>query len=289
MSTVRSADTTRHRKLDLVILVLAGFGALLIVAGGVLFYPYLGSWLNPLLPTLDSEAGFLPLIAELPAPTALPPTAAPTPTPAPIPAPADAISGTLETVAPSPTPGSTDTPVPTTTPTPAIPTHIEIPVAGVDAPVVTVSWQSVEIGGKTQAMWEVPALYAAGWHDASAPLSAHGNTVLNGHNTTHGEVFRDLYKLGTGDTITVYSNNVPFTYLVSEVVILPEAGQPLEVRIENARYIMSTDDERLTLITCHPYGSVRNRLVVVAHPAADSGNRDNKSSGISRRSTKTSD
>jgi sortase (surface protein transpeptidase) len=53
---------------------------------------------------------------------------------------------------------------------------------------------------------------------------------------------------------------------VSETLILPEAGQPLGVRRENARYVMPTDDERLTLVTCHPYGSLRNRLIVIARP-----------------------
>ena len=107
-------------------------------------------------------------------------------------------------------------------------------------------------------------MYAAGWHETSAPLRMVGNTVLNGHNTTNGEVFRDLYTLEVGDTITVYAGDTPHDYSVTERLLLPEAGQPLEVRLENARYAMPTDDERLTLVTCHPYGSLRYRLVVVA-------------------------
>ena len=95
-----------------------------------------------------------------------------------------------------------------------------------------------------------------------------GNTVLNGHNTTHGEVFRDLYTLQVGDAITIYAGDVPHTYAITETLILPEAGQPLEVRLENARYILPTDDERLTLVTCHPYGSLRYRLIVIARPKA---------------------
>ena len=122
--------------------------------------------------------------------------------------------------------------------------------------------------GQTQAAWAVPAMYAAGWHETSAPLGVPGNTVLNGHNTTNGEVFRDLYTLEAGDTITSYSGDTPYTYAVTSVLILPEAGQPLEVRVENARYILPTDDERLTLVTCHPYGSLRYRLIVIAHPQA---------------------
>jgi LPXTG-site transpeptidase (sortase) family protein len=88
------------------------------------------------------------------------------------------------------------------------------------------------------------------------------------HNTTNGEVFRDLYTLQAGDVITSYAGDIPHAYTVTEVLILPEAGQPLEVRIENARYILPTDDERLTLVTCHPYGSLRYRLIVIAHPQA---------------------
>jgi len=118
-----------------------------------------------------------------------------------------------------------------------------------------------------QAMWDLPDEYAVGWHETSATLGVPGNTVLNGHNTTHGEVFRDLYTLDVGDEIIVYANEIPYTYTVASMLILPEAGQPLEVRIQNAQYIQPTDDERLTLVTCHPYGSLRNRLIVIAFPA----------------------
>jgi LPXTG-site transpeptidase (sortase) family protein len=141
-----------------------------------------------------------------------------------------------------------------------------IPAIGVDAPIVPVSWEQVEVEGQTRAAWGVPDEYAAGWHETSATLSVPGNVVLNGHNTNNGEVFRDLYKLEAGNGITVYSGGESYTYAVSEVLILPEAGQPLEVRLENARYILPTDEARLTLVTCHPYGSLRNRLIVIAKP-----------------------
>jgi len=124
----------------------------------------------------------------------------------------------------------------------------------------------VDVDGQAQAAWDVPDMYAAGWHETSAPLGVTGNTVFNGHNTTNGEIFRDLYTLEIGDIITVYSDDAPYTFAVSEMLILPEAGQPLEVRLENAHYILPTDDERLTIVTCHPYGSLRNRLIVIAHP-----------------------
>jgi LPXTG-site transpeptidase (sortase) family protein len=135
-----------------------------------------------------------------------------------------------------------------------------------DAPVVAVSWTTVEVNGQAQPTWGLPESRAAGWHNTSAALGVSGNTVLNGHNTTHGEVFRDLYKLQVGEEIILYSGTVSFTYSVTERLILPEANQPLEVRIENARHIQPTEDERITLVTCHPYGSLLNRLIVIAHP-----------------------
>ena len=40
----------------------------------------------------------------------------------------------------------------------------------------------------------------------------------------------------------------------------------MEVRLKNARHILPTEDERLTLVTCHPYGSLQYRLIVIAFP-----------------------
>ncbi|HHN94164.1 MAG TPA: sortase [Anaerolineae bacterium] len=206
--------------------------------------------------------------------TPIPPTLTPLP-------PVAAVAATpLDTPAPSPTavvvagpspgvPTATAMPTATLTPTPTLarPSRIVIPAIGVDGPVIPVSWETDMVNGQSQAVWDVPDEYAAGWHVTSAPLGAGGNTVINGHNTTHGEIFRDLYKVQVGDEVIVYSGDVPYTYTVSAVQILPEAGQPLEVRMANARYILPTDDERLTLVTCHPYASMRYRLIVIARPA----------------------
>lgn len=147
------------------------------------------------------------------------------------------------------------------------PTYIRIPDIDLEAPIVPIGWKTVQVRGTPQAMWDVPDWRAAGWHEISVPLRVIGNTVLNGHNTTKGEVFRDLYKLKAGALIMVDGEDGGvYTYTVQEVLILPEAGQPLEVRIANAAYTQPTDDERLTLVTCHPYGSLDNRLIVIAYP-----------------------
>jgi len=252
MSDRRGRGSARRPGRGLLSWLLVGSGVALLVVGAVLVYPYVRSRLVRLPapavtlppPSPAATVAFLPLI-EPPADVASTPTAVPGPSAT------DPVTAT--------------TPIPPA-PTPTLPTRIVIPEIGVDAPVVTVSLEPVELDGQMQSVWGVPASYAAGWHDTSAPLGVSGNTVLNGHNTTNGEVFRDLYTLAIGDVVTVYSNDASYTYEISEILILPEAGQPLEVRLENARYILPTGDERLTLVTCHPYGSLRNRLIVIARP-----------------------
>lgn len=151
---------------------------------------------------------------------------------------------------------------------PAPPTRLLVPRLGIDAPIVTVQWSTRWVSGRQVGVWDVPEGGAVGWHQGSASLGQVGNTVLNGHNTTGGEVFRDLYTLRAGDVLTVYSELEPYTYVVSETLVLPEAGQSWDLRLRNASLLELTLDERVTLVTCHPYGSLRNRLVVIAVPAA---------------------
>lgn len=191
-------------------------------------------------------------------PTLLPPT--PTLTPAAIPPTA--------TAEPTPTRRPTSTPTSIPQPTGIAPVEIRIPDIALEAPVVPIEWETVTAAdGTTQGVWLVPDWRAAGWHYTSAPLGVSGNTVLNGHNTTRGEVFRDLYRLTEDALVFVKGeNHQSYVYRVEHIYILPEAGQPLNVRLENARYIQQTADERLTLVTCHPYGSTANRLVVIAYP-----------------------
>jgi sortase A len=149
-----------------------------------------------------------------------------------------------------------------TTASAAIPTRIVIPAIDLDAPIVTVGW-SLEDG---ISAWEIPDHFAAGWLKTSAPLGQIGNTVLDGHHNRAGEVFRYLVELKPGDVIEVYSHDQRYRYAVTALHILPDRDQPLEVRRQNARWIQSTWDERLTLVTCWPYTNNTHRLILVARP-----------------------
>ena len=75
-------------------------------------------------------------------------------------------------------------------------------------------------------------------------------------------------QVSTKPTLEGGDDGATYTYTVTEKLILPEERQPIEVRIQNAQYIQSTADERLTLVTCYPYGSLANRLLIIAHPVA---------------------
>ena len=259
----RPAGSTEQRGLGLVAQILISGGVLLLVIGSMLAYPYIDSRLAaPPAPTSVSPCQQQP--STTPTTTCTPSTAVPTPA--------------ARSYIPAAT--ATATSVPPVTSTPALPTRLVIPVIDVDAPIVPTSLNAAEAGGEAQPLWEVPAMYATGWHETSAPLGVGGNTVLNGHNATNGEVFRNLYKLKAGDAIIVYSSDTQYTYAVSETVILLEAGQPLEARLGNARYILPTEDERLTLVTCHPYGSLRYRLIVIARPMTTVERRGDQFSSV---------
>ncbi len=147
------------------------------------------------------------------------------------------------------------------------PERIVIPDAAVDAPVSGVGLVQVQNNGQIYYQWQVPDEYRAGWHNTSAPLGKAGNTVLNGHHNINGEVFRDLINLEEGAEVIVYDREHAYTYVVSDIELLPERDQPLAVRQENARWIGPTDDERLTLVTCWPYEDNSHRVVIIAYPA----------------------
>jgi LPXTG-site transpeptidase (sortase) family protein len=166
-------------------------------------------------------------------------------------------------------PGAFDDPLILPAEAPAeIPQLIWIPDIGLYAPVVPVELEVVEIDRVEYDQWEAPTEYAAGWHSSSAPLGEPGNTVLNGHHNIYGEVFGRLVELEVGDEIVLYSERAAHTYSIVERVIFPERFAKPAQRVENAGWVLPTEDERLTLITCWPYESNTHRLVLVAKPVS---------------------
>jgi sortase A len=226
----------------------------------------------------------LPTVAR-PEPTEPPATVTASPTPEPTqlpraegPTPLLLPDWTVTPEAPTPTPPNpTATAVPPTpTPTPtrlppasSPPTRIVAPAIDLDAKVVPMGWDLMDRNGTMVSEWVVPK-DAAGWHMNSSLPGHKENVVLSGHHNIEGKVFRYVVDLKPGDEVTVYADDRPYTYIVTEKYILKEAGMPLRVRQKNAQWIMPTGDERLTLVSCWPYEWPGNshRVIVVARPGS---------------------
>lgn len=162
----------------------------------------------------------------------------------------------------------TPTPTPQMTPTrpAAVPDRIVMPSIKLDAPVVLSEPSTAKIGGQTYEQFKAPDQFAVGWQTDSALLGQVGNSVFNGHHNVEGKVFENLHNVEPGDTFYIMGGSVQYEYMVVNVMILAERDVEVQTRLENARWIMPSDDERVTLVTCWPAWSNTHRLIVVGVP-----------------------
>ncbi len=148
-------------------------------------------------------------------------------------------------------------------------TRIAIPGIKVDRKVVEVGWTVQQQDGKDVAIWDVDK-YRVGHHTGSSNPGGGGNIVLSGHSGGTAYPFNDLYYLKPGDLVQLYSGNQLDDYVVSDHILLDEVGQPLEKRLENARYIEPTDEEVVTMVACWPLtgpDKFKQRIIIRAKPA----------------------
>jgi len=157
-------------------------------------------------------------------------------------------------------------PIPTRQRPKVIPTRMIIPSIQLDAEIIPAKPKNIQIGGETYEQWQAPNKFAVGWHTTSAVLGQTGNSVFNGHHNIDGRVFENLYKVEPGDIIHIIGGDLQFEYMIANVMILPERNVDFETRLENAHWILPSNDERVTLVTCWPAWSNTHRLVVVAQP-----------------------
>ena len=126
--------------------------------------------------------------------------------------------------------------------------RIEIPAIGVD-------WIFVE--GVTSAdLKKGPGHYP----DAPMPGQA-GNAAIAGHRTTYGAPFNRIDELAPGDEIIVTTVQGRFRYQVAEQLIV----DPSQVEVLQP----IADRNTLTLTSCHPKYSARQRIIVRADLAGD--------------------
>ena len=86
-----------------------------------------------------------------------------------------------------------------------------------------------------------------------------GNTVLTGHRFTYGgpATFYSLDKLAAGDRVVIYWQGKEYDYKVAKTKIVSPSATEIEE---------STDNTQLTIFTCTPLWTAKNRLVVIAYP-----------------------
>jgi sortase A len=133
-------------------------------------------------------------------------------------------------------------------------TRLRIPATGVD--VVVVEGTSAS------------ALRAGAGHYPNTPLPGEeGNVAIAGHRTTYGKPFADNDRLRPGDEIIL---ETPIGTHVYRALPPPSSHQ---VAAGAAGYVVSNTDwqpiaqtpgSTLTLTTCHPKGSAKQRLIVKA-------------------------
>jgi len=130
-------------------------------------------------------------------------------------------------------------------------TRIKIPSLGVD---------TVVVEGTTAS-----ALKAGAGHYPNTPLPCEaGNVAIAGHRTTYGRPFSQLDRLNAGDVVILTTPIGSCTY---EIVKEPFVISPRDFSV------VQNDPAKkmLTLTTCHPKGSARQRLVVQANLVKGAG------------------
>ena len=96
--------------------------------------------------------------------------------------------------------------------------------------------------------------YGPGYILGTSLPGSGGNFAIAGHRTTYGAPFGNLDKTEVGDTILFQTNTNQYEYVITEVKI---------VSPEDTYVLGNFGDDRITLSTCHPKFSARQRLVVV--------------------------
>ena len=96
---------------------------------------------------------------------------------------------------------------------------------------------------------------------SSAQPGELGNLVISGHRTTYDAPFADLDRLQPGDAVVVETRDTWFTYRVTGTEIVTPTTVEVTLPVPRQPGVEPTKS-LLTLTTCHPKYSARQRMVV---------------------------
>lgn len=159
---------------------------------------------------------------------------------------------------------------------PLLPAETEQPLSAVEVGEAVAALQFHRPGSVEQPVYEGPLFIVEGVNAESLsegpghyPGTAYpgeqGNFAVAGHRTTAGAPFYDLETLETGDEVHVTDRNgVRWVYeVVEQRIVDPSENYVL------GQDPIGTGAPVLTLTTCHPRWSNRERLIVFAELVAD--------------------
>lgn len=120
--------------------------------------------------------------------------------------------------------------------------------------------ESVKVSGNISEGITSEAMERGFWHFPTSSLPGKkGNVVIIGHRFKYippaTNTFFNLDKVSIGDQIKVSVGEEIYTYVVTDTKV----AEPNDVSV-----IQQTDDYRLTLITCTPLWTSKERLVITA-------------------------
>jgi sortase A len=169
--------------------------------------------------------------------------------------------------------GTTTVPAPSTIPTTVVtaPASTAAPTTVATTPPATAPARPVFTNGDPVARLEISRIglneiVVAGvgvddlkkgpGHYPQTPLPGEaGNAAIAGHRTTYGAPFLDIDNLQPGDEIVTTTYAGRFVYHVTGTVVV----SPSDVTV-----LDNTPDDRLTLTSCDPKYSAKNRIIVTA-------------------------
>lgn len=174
----------------------------------------------------------------------------------------------------TPLPTFTPTPIPTATPLPLPAIRLSIPAINLNTGIKELfPTEQISSNGENKFVWEPPA-FIAGHYNSSGNPGGGSNIVLTGHNNTLGDIFRDLDQLNEGDEVILFTESGEYHYQVLEKIIVPYLGAETEGEATLQSLSAPQSSEMVTLLSCWPYFTNANRIVIIAVPLSNGSEND---------------
>ena len=156
-------------------------------------------------------------------------------------------------------------PAPEPTPAPVVQTvpkytdfHLEIPSLNINAPIIA------DVDGNDKDAYFKALEGGVAHFQGTAKPGEGSNIFIFGHSSyywwaagDYKEIFKNLEDVKEGDEIDVWYQEKEYKYKVSKT----EVVDPTDVDV-----LKPTPSEQLTLMTCVPVGTDKQRLIVIAKP-----------------------